>query len=428
MSDLQAPARVFHAGPLRGTVEVPGDKSISHRALILGAYGTTPMRITNLNPGRDVRATLEALIALGARVTGDTTGMTISGGKLREPVAPLDCMNSGSTARMMLGVCAGANVRARFDGDVSLRKRPMEPVAAQLRAFGSKIETNDGKMPMEIFGTPQIETRRFILITASAQIKSALLLAGVFSGTPISINGDRGSRDHTERLLKHLGAGIEWNERTIELHAPPSGTADVDVAGDFSSAAFFIAAATVTPGSDLTIRSVGVNPTRTGLLEALVRMGAEIELRNEREQGGEPVADIVVRHAKLRGINIDPDTALRAIDEIPLLSVAAAFAQGNTKITGIKELRTKESDRVAAIERLLAAAGIEVETLPNGIEIKGATPRGNGAVVETHHDHRTAMAAAVLAAGAGDVAIDSDESIDVSFPGFLTTLQNVQSV
>lgn len=428
MSDLQAPARVFHAGPLRGTVEVPGDKSISHRALILGAYGTTPMRITNLNPGRDVRATLEALIALGARVTGDTTGMTISGGKLREPVAPLDCMNSGSTARMMLGVCAGANVRARFDGDVSLRKRPMEPVAAQLRAFGSKIETNDGKMPMDIFGTPQIQTRRFILITASAQIKSALLLAGVFSGTPISINGDRGSRDHTERLLKHLGAGIEWTERTIELHAPPSGTADVDVAGDFSSAAFFITAATVTPGSDLTIRSVGVNPTRTGLLDALVRMGAEIELRNEREQGGEPVADIVVRHAKLRGINIDPDTALRAIDEIPLLSVAAAFAQGNTKITGIKELRTKESDRVAAIERLLAAAGIEVETLPNGIEIKGGTPRGNGAVVETHHDHRTAMAAAVLAAGAGDVAIDSDESIDVSFPGFLTTLQNVQSV
>lgn len=428
MSDVQAPARVFHAGPLRGTVEVPGDKSISHRALILGAYGTTPMRITNLNPGRDVRATLEALIALGARVTGDTTGMTISGGKLREPVAPLDCMNSGSTARMMLGVCAGANVRARFDGDVSLRKRPMEPVAAQLRAFGSKIETNDGKMPMEIFGTPQVETRRFILITASAQIKSALLLAGVFSGTPISINGDRGSRDHTERLLKHLGAGIEWNERTIELHAPPSGTADVDVAGDFSSAAFFITAATVTPGSDLTIRSVGVNPTRTGLLDALVRMGAEIELRNEREQGGEPVADIVVRHAKLRGITIDPDTALRAIDEIPLLSVAAAFAQGNTKITGIKELRTKESDRVAAIERLLAAAGIEVETLPNGIEIKGGTPRGNGAVVETHHDHRTAMAAAVLAAGAGDVAIDSDESIDVSFPGFLTTLQNVQSV
>ena len=428
MSDLQAPARVFHAGPLRGTVEVPGDKSISHRALILGAYGTTPMRITNLNPGRDVRATLEALIALGARVTGDTTGMTISGGKLREPVAPLDCMNSGSTARMMLGVCAGANVRARFDGDVSLRKRPMEPVAAQLRAFGSKIETNDGKLPMEIFGTPQIETRRFILITASAQIKSALLLAGVFSGTPMSINGDRGSRDHTERLLKHLGAGIEWNERTIELHAPPSGTADVDVAGDFSSAAFFITAATVTPGSDLTIRSVGVNPTRTGLLDALVRMGAEIELRNERDQGGEPVADIVVRHAKLRGINIDPDTALRAIDEIPLLSVAAAFAQGNTKITGIKELRTKESDRVAAIERLLAAAGIEVETLPNGIEINGGTPRGNGAVVETHHDHRTAMAAAVLAAGAGDVAIDSDESIDVSFPGFLTTLQNVQSV
>ena len=426
MSDLQAPARVFHAGSLRGTVEVPGDKSISHRALMLGAYGSTPMRITNLNPGRDVRATLEALIALGARVGGDSAALTISGGQLREAIAPLDCMNSGSTARMMLGLCAGANIRARFDGDESLRRRPMEPVAAQLRAFGSKIDTTEGRLPMAMLGTPEIETRRFILITPSAQIKSALLLAGVFSGTPISISGDRGSRDHTERLLKHLGAGIEWNDRSIELHAPPSGTADVDVAGDFSSAAFFMTAATVTPGSELTIRSVGVNPTRTGLLDVLLQMGADIELRDEREQGGEPVADVVVRHARLRGISVNPDTALRAIDEIPLLAVAAAFADGVTKITGIKELRTKESDRVAAIERLLAAAGIAVETLPNGVSITGGTPRGSGAVVETHHDHRTAMAAAVLAAGAGDVAIDSDESIDVSFPGFLTTLQNVQ--
>jgi 3-phosphoshikimate 1-carboxyvinyltransferase len=426
MSDLQASARVFHSGSLRGTVDVPGDKSISHRALILGALTATPMRVTNLNPGRDVRATLEALIALGATVAGDTASLTISGGRLREPVAPLDCMNSGSTARMMLGVCAGANVRARFDGDASLRKRPMEPVAAQLRAFGSKITTTNGLLPMEILGTPEIETRRFILITPSAQIKSALLFAGTFSKTPVSIKGDRGSRDHSERLLKHMGAGIEWNDREIELHAPPVGAADVDVVGDFSSAAFFITAATVTPGSKLTIRSVGVNPTRTGLLDALIQMGADVELQNERLQSGEPVADIVVNHAKLNGISVSPDTALRAIDEIPLLAVAAAFAQGNTKITGVKELRTKESDRVAAIERLLHSVGIDVETLPNGIEINGGAPRGSGAVVETHHDHRTAMAAAVLAAGAGDVAIDSDDSIDVSFPGFVSQLENAQ--
>ena len=426
MSDLHAPARLFRSGSLRGDITVPGDKSVSHRALILGAFGTAPMRITNLNPGRDVRATLEALIALGANVSGEVTALSISGGRLREPVATLDCMNSGSTARMMLGVCAGANVRATFDGDESLRRRPMEPVAAQLRAFGSKITTNEGRMPVEIFGTPEIETRRFILITPSAQIKSALLLAGTFSRTPVSISGDRGSRDHTERLLKYLGAGIEWNDRAVELHAPPAGTADVDVVGDFSSAAFFIVAATVTPGSNLTIRSVGVNPTRTGLLDALVQMGADIELRNQREQSGEPVADIVVRHAALSGINVSPDTVVRAIDEVPVLSVAAAFAKGPTKITGIKELRTKESDRVAAIERLLQAVGVEVETLPNGINIKGGEPRGTGAVVETHHDHRTAMAAAVLAAGAGDVAIDSDESIDVSFPSFITQLEHAQ--
>lgn len=407
-------------------VSVPGDKSVSHRALILGAFGTTPMRITNLNPGRDVRATLEALIALGANVESDATSLEISGGRLREPIAPLDCMNSGSTARMMLGVCAGANVRARFDGDASLRKRPMEPVAAQLRAFGSKIVTTNGLMPMEILGTPEIESRNFILLSASAQIKSALLLAGTFARTQISISGDRATRDHTERMLKHLGAGIEWNGRTIELHAPPAGTADIDVVGDFSAASFFITAATVTPGSDLTIRSVGVNPTRIGLLDALVQMGADIQLTNEREQSGEPVADIVVRHARLTGMNVSPDTVIRAIDEVPLLAVAAAFASGPTKITGVKELRTKESDRVAAIERLLQSVGVEVETLPNGIEIKGGTPQGAGTIVETHHDHRTAMAAAVLAAGAGDVAIDSDESIDVSFPGFITQLENAQ--
>lgn len=427
MSQLETNARTFQPGPLRGTITVPGDKSISHRALILGAAGATPLEIANLNPGRDVRATMEALIALGAHVEHAGGGaLRIAGGNLREPMGPLDCMNSGSTTRMMMGVCAGADLRARFDGDDSLRRRPMEPVAAQLRAFGAKIETTDGHLPLEILGTPAIETRNFILVSPSAQVKSALLFAGVFSGTPITITGDRDQRDHTERLLRYLGAEITWNGREIDLRSGPRNADPVEVAADFSSAAFFIVAAAITPGSELTITGVGVNPTRTGLLDALLQMGARIELRNARERCGEPIADIAVAHAPLRAITVGPEIALRAIDEIPVLAVAAAFAVGETKITGVRDLRTKESDRVAAIERLLGSAGIAVETAPNGVVIHGGSPHASGEVVDTHDDHRTAMSAAVLACAAGPTPIDSDSSIDVSFPTFIETLRSVQ--
>lgn len=423
---LDAQARVFQAGPLTGTIDVPGDKSISHRALIVAAASERPIAIANLNQGRDVRATLEALIALGVQFEGEGRDLVVRGGHLREPMAVLDCMNSGSTARMMLGVCAGANIRASFDGDESLRKRPMEPVAAQLRAFGAKIDTNDGKMPVVIRGTPHVETRRFILVSTSAQIKSALLFAGLFSRAPVEILGDRGSRDHTERLLRFLGADITWDGSTIALRSGITRAGAIDVAGDVSAASFFIAAATVASGSDLTIRHVGVNPTRMGLIDALTSMGANIERVNPREIAGEPVADLRIRHARLRGVTIGSDVALRAIDEIPLLAVAAAFATGKTKISGIRDLRTKESDRVAAIERLLASVGIAAETEANAITIEGGTPQGTGIIVETHHDHRTAMAAATLAAGAGPVGIDSDASIDVSFPAFLETLRSTQ--
>ena len=427
VSPSNATRRIFAAGPLRGTIGVPGDKSISHRALILGAFAPDSLKITNLNPGRDVRATLEALVALGARVEAGGTSIRVSGGRLRPPPAPLDCMNSGSTARMLLGVCAGADIAAGFDGDASLRGRPMEPVAAQLRAFGAKIETTEGRLPMRIDGTSEIETRRFILITPSAQVKSALLFASVFSRTPIAIDADRGSRDHTERLLRYLGADIEWNGRSVTLQSGPSRVAPVTVPGDFSSAAFFITAATLAQGSELTIRDVNLNPTRTGLLDILLAMGARIQLIEMREVCGEPVGDVFVQAAPLRGITIGPDLALRAIDEIPLVAVAAAFASGETKITGIRELRTKESDRVAAVSRLLGAAGLAVETAANALVIGGGSPKGTGAAVETFGDHRIAMAAAVLACAAGPIAVDSDASIDVSFPAFVETLRSVQS-
>lgn len=406
----------FPRGRLRGSVEVPGDKSISHRALIVQAFARDAFSIEHLNPGRDVRATDEALRRLRTAWNAQQAG----------EFAEIDCMNSGSTARMILGVCAGSNVRARFDGDASLRRRPMEPVAAQLRAFGARIATTDGHLPLDVFGCERVETRHFILLSPSAQVKSALLFAGLFAGVPVDVSGDASSRDHTERLLRFLGADIEWDGTHVALNAPPARYETVVVAGDFSAAAFFITGAVIAPGSEIVVRDVAVNPTRTGLLDALRAMGAQVELRNERERCGEPIADVHARHSLLHAIDVDAQLALRAIDEIPLLAVAAAFADGVTTIRGIGDLRTKESDRIAAVAELLSAVGVETHATHDGLRITGGTPTATGALVRTHDDHRIAMAAATLALGAGSLEIDEASSIDVSFPEFAATLERTR--
>ncbi len=412
----------FYPGPLRGSADVPGDKSISHRALIAAARGTEPTRIANLNPGRDVRATSDALAALGARVEIHGTDAVVAGGRLADPGSTLDCTNSGSTVRMLLGACAGAGVRARFDGDDSLRRRPMEPVAAQLRAFGALIETTEGRLPLALRGTPEIQTRRFILLSPSAQVKSALLFAGLFAGVGIEVDGDRGSRDHTERLLRYLGADVEWDGRRVRLGPAPLRNDRIEVAGDFSAAAFFITAAAVTPGSSIIVRGVGVNATRTGLLDALRAMGAAVELREPRDVCGEPVADVAVRWRPLMGAAIDSATALRAIDEIPLLALAGAFARGVTTIAGVADLRAKESDRIAAIQRLLGTAGIEAGYERGVVRVAGGAPSALGRSLATGGDHRIAMAGAVLGCAAGPVVVDDAESVGVSFPRFVESL------
>jgi len=433
-SELEKPVKLrliarltFAPGALGGIVRVPGDKSISHRALMLAACSAQPVSIKNLNKGRDLYATCNALRALGATIQWNGADATVTGGQLHDAAGTIDCMNSGSTARMISGLCAGANLRARLDGDASLRRRPMEPVAAQLRAFGSRIETTDGCLPARITGTSEPQTRSFILLSPSAQVKTALLLAGVFSGTAITITGDKGSRDHTERLLSFWGAAISSDRERVVLETPPVSFQPIYVAGDFSAAAFFIVAATVTPGSAVRIENVGVNPTRTGLLDALQEMGANIRLENERRDSGEPIADIAVEHAQLRGVAIGQQMVVRAIDEIPVLAVAAAFAHGETRITGVGDLRNKESDRVAAIVRLLQASGIEAIASDNGITIRGGVPRAQGAAIETRGDHRTAMAAAALASGAGALEIDDPASIAVSFPEFIESWQAAQA-
>ncbi|HEY1654991.1 MAG TPA: 3-phosphoshikimate 1-carboxyvinyltransferase [Candidatus Tumulicola sp.] len=418
-------SRTFAPGPLRGELAVPGDKSVSHRALMVAASVGNPIAISHLNPGHDVRATLEALRALGVQIDRNGTGAVVTGSELQPSRAPIDCMNSGSTARMLLGVCAGANVPVALDGDASLRQRPMEPVAAQLRAFGARIETSAGCLPLDFRGRGAVETRSFILLAPSAQVKSALLLAALYARTPIAIAGDRGSRDHTERLLGHLDADIRWNGRSVAFSPRPLRPLNLEIVGDFSSAAFFITAAAITPGSAILVRDVGVNPTRTGLLEALRTMGARIEERNARDCAGEPMADIAVESTPLRAAHIDADLALRAIDEIPLLALAAAFADGETRIAGSGDLRTKESDRIAAIERLLGAVGIAATHESGELRIRGGRPAPCGTPVETHGDHRIAMATAVLARAAGPLAVDETQSAGVSFPGFFETLERV---
>ena len=416
----------FRPGPLRGSVAVPGDKSISHRALIAGAAAAAPLRITNLNGGSDVRATREALIALGVHVRNEEHYTLVDGGRLLSPATTLDCMNSGSTARMLLGACAGANVTARFNGDSSLRRRPMEPVAAQLRAFGAKIDTAEGRLPLQLFGTPEIETKRFILLSPSAQVKSALLFAGLFAGASVTVEGDCGSRDHTERLLAFLGADIEWDGRVIRLGAGRIEGGSVSVAGDVSAAAFFVTAAAITPGSSIRVCDVGVNPTRTGLFDALRRMGAAIEVQNDRMKCGEPIADVAVEYRPLLAATIDAGAALRAIDEIPLIAIAAAFASGTTTIAGVSDLRTKESDRVQAIERLLRAVGIESVYDRGTLRVTGGTPAPPRQTIGTEDDHRIAMAAAVMACAAGPLSVDGSASVEVSFPGFAAALAALQ--
>ena len=408
----------FAPGPLRGDIVVPGDKSISHRALFVAARSTLPVAIGNLNAGADVRATVDTLGMLGVRIVETGTGITVAAETLRSPGRTLNCMNSGSTARMLLGLCAGAALEAQLDGDASLQLRPMEPVAAQIRAFGARIQTTGGTLPASVTGSREVQTRKFILIAPSAQVKTAILLAGLFARVAVTVLGDKGSRDHTERLLKYLGADITFDRSSVVLRAAPDIGGTIEIPGDFSAAAFFLVAATICPGSSIRLRGVGVNPTRTGLLDILTQMGSNIALENEREICGEPVADIVAQYAPLRGIAIGADLALRAIDEIQAVAVAAAFASGETRITGVKELRVKESDRIAAIERMLSAVGITADALPDGITIRGGTPAAGTVTVNTQDDHRTVMASAALAAGAGTLRVDSAQSAEVSFPGF----------
>jgi 3-phosphoshikimate 1-carboxyvinyltransferase len=416
----------FEAGALRGEVRVAGDKSISHRALMFAAVAPGESTVEAPNRGADVIATRDALVALGAVVDDRGETIVVRGGSLHSPAGTLDARNSGTTTRLLLGLCAGQGITATFDGDASLRRRPMERVARPLRSIGAQVETTQGRLPVTVRGITAPAGGTFALELPSAQIKSAILLAHLSARGRVTVTGDRHSRDHTERMLRHFGRTVSFDGETIVLEPGTLGPRTVRVPGDLSAAAFFLAAAAITPGSDLVVRDVGVNATRTGFLDALVAMGADLERLSEREVDGEPVADLHVRYRPLRAIAIDEALVVRAIDEIPVLAVAAAHASGTTTIRGAQDLRAKESDRIASTASTLRACGIAVREFPDGMEIAGGGAHPPKEPLETHDDHRIAMAIAVLAAPTGTHAVDDAGCIAVSFPEFEERWSSVQ--
>ncbi|MGH8250057.1 MAG: 3-phosphoshikimate 1-carboxyvinyltransferase [Steroidobacteraceae bacterium] len=409
-------------GAIAGEIQVPGDKSISHRAAILGAAATGVTEIHGFLEGEDCLATLAALAAMGVRIERPSAGRVIVHGAgphgLRAAAAPLDLGNSGTSMRLLAGLLCGQAFDSELIGDASLMRRPMERVAAPLRSLGADVRTREGYPPLSIFGGRALKGRAIQLKLPSAQVKSAVLLAGLLATGRTTVNEPQLSRDHTERMLGDFGIAVSRDGTSASIEGPalPAATR-IDVPGDFSAAAFFIVAAVIAGAGSVVIRHVGVNPTRTGLIDVLRLMGARIELRQQSGRGSEPVADIAVWPGTLHGVVVPREMAAGMIDEFPALFAAAAVAQGETIATGAAELRVKESDRIAAMADGLASLGVEVEALRDGLRVVGGSVQGG--TVETHGDHRIAMAFAMLAARAeAPLVIRNVQNVATSFPGF----------
>ena len=431
----QAPRgfRVAPGGRLTGRLRVPGDKSISHRSVILGALADGVTRVTGFLEGADALSTRDALRALGARIEGPQDGvLTVHGvgvDGLRAAAGEIDCGNAGTAMRLLIGLLSGQPFASVLVGDESLTRRPMRRVVEPLGRMGARIETAAGCPPVRVFPAPQgLRGIRYEMAIASAQVKSALLLAGLYAQGTTEVREPAPTRDHTERMLGGFGVRVERDGPWARLDGGQRLRAtDIDVPADISSAAFFLVGASIAAGSDLTLEHVGINPTRTGVIEILRAMGADITLEREREVGGEPVADLRVRGAQLRGIEVPPELVPLAIDEFPAIFVAAACAEGRTVVTGAEELRVKESDRIAAMADGLAALGVDAQATPDGMVIAGrggeAAPL-RGARVASRGDHRIAMALSLAALRcSGEIAIDDTANVATSFPGFVALAQ-----
>ncbi|MCX7563629.1 3-phosphoshikimate 1-carboxyvinyltransferase [Xanthomonadaceae bacterium XH05] len=411
--------------PLRGSLRVPGDKSISHRAMMLGALADGVCHVSGFLEGEDTLATAAAFRAMGVRIDDDGPGRKLVHGVgidgLQLPASPIDCGNAGTGMRLLAGLLAGQRFDSVLIGDESLSKRPMRRVTEPLARMGARIDAAEGGLPpLHIHGGQTLVGVEHELPVASAQVKSALLLAGLYAQGDTTVHEPHPTRDYTERMLAALGWPIEFSPGFARLSGGHRLRAvDIVVPSDFSSAAFFLVAASIVPGSELLLEGVGMNPRRTGLLQALRLMGADIVERNAREEGGEPVADLYVRHAPLHGVEIPEGIVPDMIDEFPVLFIAAAVASGTTVVRGAAELRVKESDRIAVMATGLRAMGARVDETPDGAVIHGGTALG-GAQVQAHHDHRIAMSFVVAAQlASAPVRIQGCETVATSFPGFL---------
>lgn len=429
--------RAAPAGPLQGTIRVPGDKSISHRAIMLGAIAEGTTTVDGFLEGEDNLATLRAFRALGVTISEPKGGhLAIRGvglGGLQAPARELDMGNSGTAMRLMMGLLAGQEFDATLVGDDSLSRRPMERVAKPLREMGAQIATrHGGRPPVRIEGGHPLQAIHYELPVVSAQVKSAVLLAGLYADGLTTVRESGVSRDHTERMLEAFGVKVHRDDGRVGVARPTAlKGCHIEVPGDISSAAFFLVAASICPGSELLIERVGINPTRTGILDILRRMGADITLENPRTLGAEPVADLRVRSARLKGIDIPLELVPLAIDEFPVLFVAAACAEGTTRLRGAEELRVKETDRIQAMADGLSALGIANTVLPDGIDIAGndAETALQGGVVDSKGDHRIAMSFAVAALrAAGAVEIHDCQNVATSFPTFVQLAQSVGMV
>jgi 3-phosphoshikimate 1-carboxyvinyltransferase len=425
------------SGPLRGSTRLPGDKSVSHRALILAAMAAGRSRLEGLSQGSDVACTAAALRAMGVGIALSEGACEVDGvgtGALLQPERALDMGNSGTSARLLIGLVASHGITAAFAGDASLCRRPMDRVIAPLRRLGADFAAGPGeRLPLILRGTPAAVPLTHRLTIASAQVKSALLFAALnTAGTTRVIEPVR-TRDHSERLLRRFGAHIEVEPYEAGRQVALTGEAELRpqslrIAGDPSAAAFLAVAALIVPGSELRLEQVGVNLLRTGLYELLREMGGDIRREGERELDGEPVADLIVRHSPLKAIEVPPDIIPSMIDEFPIFFVAAAFAEGVSRAQGLAELRVKESDRISAMARALAALGVPVEENGDGLAIEGSggSPLPGGATIDPELDHRVAMSVAVAGLHAGrPVTVADMAPVDTSFPGFAATLREL---
>ncbi|BCN93350.1 hypothetical protein THMIRHAM_11350 [Thiomicrorhabdus immobilis] len=430
--------KVQPGGTIKGRIRVPGDKSISHRSIMLGALAEGTTTVTGFLEGADALATLQAFREMGVEIEGPNNGnVTIHGVGLRglkKPNKPMDMGNSGTSTRLLAGILAGQNFDCELIGDASLSKRPMKRVTDPLRLMGAEIETSEGgTLPMIIKGTGKaLKAIDYTLPMASAQVKSCVLLAGLFAEGQTCALEPAPTRDHTERMLNGFGYEVQSekldNQRMKAcLKGGGKLTArHIDVPSDISSAAFFMAAAAVSKGSDLVIEHVGMNPTRVGIVDILKLMGADIQLENFHEVGGEPVADVHIRYAPLKGIHIPEELVALAIDEFPVLFVVAATAEGQTVLTGAEELRVKESDRIQVMADALIAVGVDAQPTPDGMIINGGVQQPQNAEIQSHHDHRISMAMTIAGLNAvSEIVIDDCANVNTSFPIFVDLINQV---